>query len=84
MKTLTLRGIDDSLAEALKKSSKKLNTSINKTAIHMLKEATGLSNEKYKTYNDLDSLAGTWTEEEYNQFQDSIKDFEKIDEEIWK
>ena len=84
MKTLTLRGIDDSLAEALKEISKQLNTSINKAAIRLLKEAAGLNNEKYKIHKDLDSLAGTWTEEEYDQFQDSIKDFEKIDEEMWK
>lgn len=84
MKTLTLRGIDDTLADALKKASKESNTSINKTAIRLLREALGLDKKKYRTYHDLDHLAGTWTLKEYEQFQESIKDFETIDEELWK
>ena len=63
MKTLTLRGIDNTLADALKKASEKSNTSINKTVIRLLKEALGLEKKKYKTYHDLGHLAGTWTGE---------------------
>ena len=84
MKTLTLRGIDNTLASALKKASEQSHTSINKTAIRLLKEALGLEKKKYRTYHDLDHLAGTWTEEEYEQFREATKEFGKIDKDIWE
>jgi hypothetical protein len=83
MKTLTLRGIDDTLENALKKASKKSHTSINKTAIRLLKEALGLEKKQFKEYHDLDHLSGTWTEEDYKEFMDATADFSKIDEELW-
>ena len=47
MKTLTLRGIDKTLEYALKKASEESQTSINKTAIRLLKEALGLEKKTF-------------------------------------
>lgn len=35
-------------------------------------------------YADLDHLAGTWSDEDYKAFLERIKDFETIDETMWK
>jgi hypothetical protein len=35
-------------------------------------------------YNDLDHLAGTWSDADYKEFQKRIKDFETVDETMWK
>jgi len=84
MKTLTIRGIDPLLSEAIKIQAQKNNESINKTALKILREAVGLSdNPVYKTYHDLDNLAGTWSEEDEIEFKKNIQDFEKIDKEMW-
>lgn len=84
MKTLTIRGIDPLLSEAIKIQAQKNNESINKTALKILREAVGLSdNPVYKTYHDLDNLAGTWSEEDEIEFNKNIQDFEKINKEMW-
>ncbi len=85
MKTLTIRGIDSLLSEAIKIQAKKNNESINKTALNILREAVGLSNNPiFKTYHDLDNLAGTWSEKDEIEFYKNIQDFEKIDKEMWE
>jgi len=35
-------------------------------------------------HNDLDYLAGIWSDKEYKEFQKIMKDFETIDENMWK
>jgi len=35
-------------------------------------------------YHDLDSLAGTWDENEYKNFISTTKSFNFIDEDLWK
>ena len=84
MRTLTLRGIDETLNAALTKASKESKTSINKTAIKLLREALGLKKKKYKILDNQDSPDNTWTGEEYEQFQETIANFGKIENELWK
>jgi hypothetical protein len=84
MKTITVRGISDRLEEALKKVAGNSHTSVNKTIVALLEDALGFGTETFRIYHDLDHLAGTWTEEEYAAFQDSIREFEQIEEDLWK
>jgi plasmid stability protein len=85
MKTITLRGIDDDLSRKLKDEAEKNGTSVNQTAILLLKQGLGLGEDRmFKEYHDLDNLAGTWSEHEYNEFVENTKQFDTIDEELWK
>jgi hypothetical protein len=34
--------------------------------------------------NGLGSLAGTWSEDEFHEFEQATAQFEAIDEELWK
>lgn len=85
MVTMTIRGIDDEVSKLLKDRAKSEDISVNGLILKMIKESLGIEKKKRtKTYRDLDHLAGTWSEKDFNEFQKRVKDMEKIDEEIWK
>ena len=85
MATVTIRGLDDLTIKALKEKAKQEGTSVNMTLLKLLKEDLGLDKKKRMVeYNDLDHLAGTWSDKEYKEFQKNQKDFETIDETLWK
>jgi len=53
--------------------------------VRLIREASGFDKKKRSaTYHDLDSLAGTWTVEDEQQFYAATADFEKIDQELWR
>lgn len=84
MKTVTIRGIDDQLADALKKVALDRQESMNQTIIKLLKASVGLSKKKiFPKYDDLDALAGTWSVNEEHAFYKNTQSFEEIDKEIW-
>lgn len=85
MASVTIRGIDDITAKRLKDLAKKEGLSINALILKILRQALGVEKKKKAIiYTDLDELAGTWTEEEYQAFLKNIEPFEQIDEEMWK
>ncbi len=85
MATMTIRGLDDLTVKALKEKAKQEGTSVNSTIVKLLKEDLGLKKKKLiVVHNDLDHLAGTWSDKEYKEFQKTMKDFEIIDESMWK
>lgn len=85
MSTMTIRGLDDLTIKALKEKAKQEGTSVNAALVKLLTEELGLKKKKRMVvYNDLDHLAGTWSDKEYKEFQKIIRDFETIDETIWK
>lgn len=85
MKTLSLRGIDEELAENLKKTAKETGASLNKTVLEILRKSVGTNSKKREVvYHDLDDLAGTWTENDWEQFKKATKPFEAIDRDMWK
>ncbi len=84
MKSITIRGIDDRLQSELEKRAAKDEKSINKMILSLLKKALGIEDKvKFPTYNDLDHLAGTWSEKDEKMFNLATEQFNKIDEDIW-
>jgi plasmid stability protein len=85
MATMTLRGIDERIAEALKERAKQEGTSVNSVTLRLLQESLGLEKRKRSAvYTDLDHLAGTWSREDAAEFERHTAVFEQVDEEIWK
>jgi len=85
MATMTLRGIEDNIANALKKQAKKEGISVNALTLRLLKEKLGVEKKKRtESHHDLDHLAGTWTDQDATEFEQAIGIFEKVDEELWK
>lgn len=85
MTTMTLRGVDDTIAAVLKEKARQEETSVNAVMLRILRESLGIDKKKRTAvYNDLDSLAGTWSSQESDDFMRATAVFEKVDEEMWK
>ena len=85
MATMTLRGIDDQTAQALKERASRDGVSVNAVTLRLLRETLGLEKRRRSvTYSDLDHLAGTWSREEEAEFNRNTAIFEQVDEELWK
>jgi hypothetical protein len=70
---------------ALKEKAKKEGSSVNAALVKLLQEELGIKKKKRTVvYNDLDHLAGTWSDKDYKEFLQSTADFAKIDENVWK
>ncbi len=86
MKTISLRGIDEETAAKLKEEALRKNLSVNALILQLIQRGIGLKvpSGRRPVFHDLDALAGTWTEEEAAEFLESIRDFEEVDEELWR
>jgi len=83
MKHLTIRNIPPEVAEALTNKRTRSRASLNQTVIDLLRRALGVRGQGQET-NGLAKLAGTWTQEEYEQFEAAVASMEQIDEELWR
>jgi hypothetical protein len=82
---MTLRGIDDAIAIALKEKARQEDTSVNTVMLKILKESLGIEKKKRgAVYHDLDHLAGTWSDQDAAEFESTTAVFEKVDEDMWK
>lgn len=85
MTTMTLRGIDETLAQTLKELARTQGISLNALALRLIREASGIDKRKRTVVHyDLDTLAGTWCKEDEVAFLATTRLFETVDEEMWK
>jgi len=83
MKKLTIRNVSPDLAAALGAEKHRRGLSLNRTVLALLQEALGVS-AKVDQGNGLGPLAGSWTEDEFREFQHAVAPFREIDEEPWR
>lgn len=83
MHHLTVRNIPPDLALALENEKHRRRQSLNQTIIDLLRQTLGVGARR-KRSNGLARLAGTWTEEEHEQFEATVAVAEQIDEELWR
>ena len=83
MKHLTIRGVPRDLAEAIDREKRRRGKSLNQTVIQLLAKSLGVHPFGLRE-NGLLGLAGTWTPEQYKQFEAAIASTEQIDEELWR
>jgi len=81
MKTLTVRDVPPEVAEALEREKRRRGESLNRTVIELLSQSLGVGTTRS---NGLGRLAGTWTEEEFQEFERAVAPFEEIDDELWR
>ena len=81
MKQYTIRRIPDSIDKTAREKAKKTNQSLNSTLIQALSRGLGMSNNNI-VYHDMDDLAGSWIADP--DIEAALKEFDKIDEELWK
>ena len=85
MKSISIQDIDEQLSALLKQQAATARKSVNQFILDMLRKQLGLKKERKFTaeYNDLDSLFGTWTEEEFSSIQGKISSERQVDTELW-
>jgi len=83
VKALTIRQVDARLAAALTRETKRRGTSLNQTVLDLLRRGLGLDASAPRT-NGLEKFAGTWTAEEFEEFESNVAMFDKIDPELWR
>ncbi len=84
MKVVTLRKLAPNLVRAIQARATSEGTSITKTVIRILEEATGVRKQAGRLHHDLDGLAGRWSAEEARRFERELADQRKIDPELWQ
>jgi len=84
LSNFNLRGLPSEVMAFLRHKAKEEHISINLLILQLVEQGIGFRGKKLKTmHHDLDFLAGTWTEKEGQIFEEKIKAFEKVDEELW-
>ena len=86
MKAITVRGIAPDVALKLKEIASKENKSLNQLLLDIIEIRVGMKKEKKFTcrYDDLDSLFGKWSQQDFEAIQATIDEERSIDPEIWK
>ncbi len=82
MCTLTIRGCDDEIMDAIRRESLTRPESINRLVLEALEERYGTGRKK-RRHSELDALAGTWSEEDTKSFTRALADTRNIDNEDW-
>jgi plasmid stability protein len=85
MKSISIHGIDDPVYRLLKSRAKNEGRSINQTVKALLEQALGVSSSSCEPRRkEFETMCGTWTTREKEEFDKATEDFEKIDPEEWK
>jgi plasmid stability protein len=85
MKAVTLRNLPPTLDRTIRERAKKKGVSVNKVVIGLLQEHLGESEKRpARRYHDLDELAGSWSKQEAEVFDEALAKQRAIDPELWK
>ncbi len=83
MSTITIRCPDHTLGELLRRESKKRGESINKIVIETLEDSLA-GKVRHRRFQDLDHLAGTWSDADLEGFNKAVAALDRIDPEDWQ
>jgi hypothetical protein len=86
MSNLSIRGLEPETLAALKALARQQNASVNATVLRLIEQGLGKSPEKptRRRYDDLDELAGAWSEDEAAEFEAVTADSHRIEPDLWK
>ena len=85
MKAVTLRHFPASLERTIRQRAKVKGVSVNKFVIDLLRAHLGKSEARpARRYHDLDSLAGSWTKQEAEAFDQTLAQQRTTDPKTWK
>lgn len=79
MNAITVRNLPPAVAKAVREKAHKEELSLSEAIVRLLEQATGAHPGKDKmVHHDLDHLAGTWSEEEYQEFMAALREQRQI------
>jgi hypothetical protein len=79
MATMSIRGLDDKALTRLKNQAEQEGSSLNSLVLRLLQD-TGAPVQ----FDDLNILAGTWSEKEAQAFERNTAAFAEVDAALWK
>ena len=84
-RAITIADVDDATSSWLVEEAGRRGVSVERVAAQLLQR--GLEWERRRaalpTYNDLDALAGTWSEDDAAAFLQAVASFEHVDPPLW-
>jgi plasmid stability protein len=84
MTNISVRGLDSDLMASLKKQAGREGASVNAVVLRLIEQGLGKSLKRsIKQYDDLASLAGTWSQQDALEFDQTVASFAAVDSEIW-
>jgi hypothetical protein len=84
MNPITLRNLPPEIEQAIRKRATADGLSLNKTVLRMLEECWGQRKAGRELHDDLDHLAGSWSEEEAAAFDTALLEQRTVEPEDWK
>lgn len=84
MKSITVHNIDSDVVELLERRAREQGQSLNKTIKELLRSSLNLPDpDKENKRKRFEEFLGQWSQEEYDQFTEAVKDTRRIDTEGW-
>lgn len=85
MATMSIRGLDDKILARLKNQAEQEGGSLNSLVLRLLQNNNATTQlNGLKKFDDLDALAGTWSEEEAQAFERNTAAFAEVDSALWR
>jgi hypothetical protein len=87
LKQLTIRGFDEDLKREVMRLARREGISLNRAVLRLLRKGAGLDNRKDSPHlvgSSLDWFIGSWSEDEAEPIETALRDFEEIDESMWR
>jgi hypothetical protein len=84
MATMSIRGLNDQELARLKNQAEQEGSSLNSLVLRLL-QGTGATDRPstLKKFDDLNALAGTWSDEEVQEFERNTAAFSEVDAALW-
>jgi hypothetical protein len=84
MKSITIHGVDDPLAELIKSKAQSEGLSINQTITKLLESSLGVKpRQSDGNRGEFEEFSGIWTEADLAEFEKNTKELRKVDPEDW-
>lgn len=86
MSNLSVRGLDQAALATLKSMASKQGASVNALVLRLIDQGLGRGSGKpeKQRFDDLDALAGTWSDVEAAEFLANTEVFDTIEPNLWK
>lgn len=83
-KSISIHGIDEETEKLINERAKSTGASVNKIVKELLSRALGTGKDKKDHREEFLDLFGVWTEADERQFEESVRDLERVRDEDWK
>lgn len=75
---ITIQNLDDATAQWISREAERRGITVESLAVELIRKGINIDQQTspLQAYHDLDSLAGTWSEEQEAEFSNAVADFE--------